>query len=116
MADFEVKITPRSGITPVKAIAESLDQLARREHILEHLAQSRRARESSNIDSKIAAVQARIERRLAAQRQEYATAQAQVVGAAPFAEAEQRPGQAADDVSRKLSGVEAAAGQSSIQN
>jgi len=70
MADFEVKITPRSGLAAVKALAESLDQLARKQRILEHLAHSRRARLSSNFDDRSAATQARILRRLVARRQD----------------------------------------------
>lgn len=61
---------------------------ARKRRILGHLAQSRRARESSRFDDKAAAAQARIQRRLSAQRQEVARIQASGLEAAHMDEAD----------------------------
>ena len=85
MADFEVKITSRSS---------SSDRLARRQRVLDHLAQSRRARQSSNIDDRSAAARARIQRRLATRRGHSATGEARDTEAVRQAETapETRPG------------------------
>jgi len=96
MADIQVKITPQAGLAATKATAESLDQLARKRRILAQVAQSRRARESSNIDDKSAAIRARIQRRLAAQRQASAATPAQGVEAVWLAEADRKHQHAAD--------------------
>ncbi len=75
--------------------------------ILDHLAQSRRARQSSNFDDKAAAAQARIQRRLAAQRQESTVNQAHGIEAARFAEADREANQAAADAQEALAGPKA---------
>ena len=75
----------------------ALDPLARKQRILDHLELSRRARQSSHIDDKSAAAQARIQRRLAARRRDIAATQALGLEAARLAEADRGTRPAAGD-------------------
>ena len=109
MADFEVNITPRSGLATINALARSFDQLARKQRILEHLAQSRRARLASNFDDRSTVAQARIQRRLAARRQDAIANQAQV----PLAEPKSKP--AAAGSQQTLPEAESAGDSATVQ-
>jgi hypothetical protein len=114
MADSTLKITDQSGLT-APAITESLDQLALKQRILAQVAQSRRARESSNIDDKSVAIRARIQRRLAAQRQANTVTQAQGVETIRLAEADRKDHQAAAESQRTFPESEAVGAQASVQ-
>lgn len=115
MADIHVHSTSQDVLAEDKAIPGSFDQFARKQRILERLAQSRRARRSSNFDDKTAAAQARIQRRLAARRQESAVTQAHDTEAARFAEADLEARRAATDARRTLAGPKAAGDPASAQ-
>ena len=107
MADIQANSTPQDGLAAAKAAATSLDPLALKQRILDHLAQSRRARQSSNFDDKTTAAQARIQRRLAAQRQESTVTQAHDIEAARLAQADREASQEAADAQETLAGPKA---------
>jgi len=94
----------------------ALDPLARKQRILDHLELSRRARQSSHIDDKTAAAQARIQRRLAARRRDIAATQALGLEAARLAEADRGTRPAAGDAQRILQGSEASGEPASAQD
>jgi hypothetical protein len=115
MADNQVHSTSQDVLAADKAISGSLDHLARTQRILDHLAQSRRARQSSNFDDKTAAAQARIQRRLVAQRRQSTANQTQDIEAARFAEADREASQEATTARRALAGPEATGNPASAQ-
>jgi len=100
MADIQVNIVPQAGFAAAKATDVPLNKVTRKQRILNRLAESRRARESSNIDDKSAAIRARIQRRLAAQRQATADTQSDGVEAVRLAEADRKNQQTAADSQR----------------
>jgi len=98
MADIQVNITSQSEV----AAAESLAQFARKQRIHAHLAQSRRARQSSRFDDKSAAAQARIQRRLAAQRKDTVAIQTGSLEIDRLAEADRKARPEATDAQRTI--------------
>src|SRR5437867_6872321 len=86
---------------------QTRDPHARRQRITGHVELSRRARQSSHIDDKSAAAQARIQRRLAARRRDIAATQALGLEAARLAEADRGTRPAAGDAQRILQGSDA---------
>ncbi|HEU0011157.1 MAG TPA: hypothetical protein VFT34_15170 [Verrucomicrobiae bacterium] len=115
MADIQVHSTSQDVLAADTATRGALDQFVRKQRILDHLAQSRRARQSSNFDDKTAVAQARIQRRLAARRQESAVAQSQDIEAARLAQADRVESQEATDPRRTLSGPKTAGDPASAQ-